>query len=420
MLPLSPRPHGANPHRARGWARGLIHFHTRFSDGWATVRRAAQIARRRGYDFLVVTDHLRNLKLFTRRTPDDYIRACDRASRDVGIPVIPGGEMEVHWNNPAVEDFSEAHTIAFTIRSLARAGEFDWQTPGTDPFGHWPDSEGRLGTVLALQEKLLAHGVPPAASHQFQHSPLGTRGGYSDYRYDLTRVERSEYLDFFYSGAADILHEAEDLELVADYVRRFHRPKAVYASCDYHVGPEVVPAVADMLEAFPPLRRAYAWLFRVVSSTALRFLAGDPETAIFPHFADEQLTHATYVYLGDRACTEEAIVDALRAGRTCVSRGAFQFEDLDPAPGFAPIRVRGVQISLRAPLTFSRPRPRSVLLFEDGRLIRWSVYAVESPGIEFTYARPDAEPGAHVYQVYVPSKFLSSPIVFDIPPGRPA
>jgi hypothetical protein len=381
------------------------------------VPRAAQIARRRGYDFLIVTDHLRNLKLHTRHTLDEYIRECDRASRAVGIPVIPGGEMEVHWNNPALEDFSEAHTIAFSIRSLVQAGEFDWQTPGTDPFAHWPDSEGSLGTILALQEKLLAHAVPPAASHQFQHSPLsGPGGSYSDYRYDLTRIEKSDYLDFFYSGAVDILHETEDLELVADYVRRFRRPKAVYASCDYHVGPEVVPAVADLVEAIPALGRAYAWLFRVVSSAALRLLGGDPETATFPHFADEQLTHATYVYLGDRGCTEEAVVDALRAGRTAVSRGTFQFEDLDPAPGFAGTRSAGVQISLRAPLTFSRPRPRSVLLFEDGRLIRWDVYAVESPGIAFTYVRPDPPPGTHIYQVYVPSKFLSSPIVVETPP----
>ncbi|MDR7475221.1 MAG: hypothetical protein QN175_09450, partial [Armatimonadota bacterium] len=71
--------------------RGLIHFHTRFSDGWGTVGQAAEIARAGGFDFLIVTDHLRNLKLKTGRTLQEYVSACERASARAGIPVIPGG-----------------------------------------------------------------------------------------------------------------------------------------------------------------------------------------------------------------------------------------------------------------------------------------------------------------------------------------
>jgi hypothetical protein len=403
--------HELPPHQAQGWAKGLIHFHTRFSDGWATIRRAAEIARKRGYDFLIVTDHIQDLKLKRRRTLDEYLEECEEATQRVGIPVIPGGELEVDWNNPVIKDFSEAHTIAFTIRNLVTAQAFDWQTPGTAPFAHWRDSEGRQGTILSLQETLLAQGIPPAASHQFQHSPISlTPGAYSDYRYDIGRLEKARFLDFFYSGAVDLIHEPEDIELVADFAREQGLPKAVYASCDYHVGPDVWPAPADFLESLPTLRRAYAWAFRRFASLLLRFRKDDPEIAAFPYFAEEQLTHATYVYLGDQARSEDAILEAIRHGRTCVSRGFLVFEDLSPAPGFDAITATQIAITLNIPASYSAPRPRSVILIRDGRVIRWEPYAIESRGIVFNHLEV-VPPGTHTYQVYVPSKFLSSPII---------
>jgi hypothetical protein len=406
-------PSDSKPYRAHGWVRGLIHFHSRFSDGWATVRLAAEIAKKRGYDFLIVTDHIRDLKLKTRRTLQHYIEACEKATRASGIPVIPGGELEIHWNNPVFRDFSEAHTLAFSIRRLVAAGVFDWQTPGTDPFEHWPDSEGGTGTLLAVQEVLLANDIPPAASHQFQHSPLSTkRGGYSDYRYDLGRLDKARYLDFFYSGAVDLIHEPEDTELVVDFVRDRGVPKAVYASCDYHVGPDTLPAIADVLDGIPFLKQIYAWLFRHVTSLGLRFFGDEPEAAAFPYFAEEQLTHATYVHIGDRPCTEEVILDALRRGRTCVSRGSLVFENLEPTPGFDVIRASNATLSLSIPVSYSVPRPRSVILLRDGRVVRWEPYAIGYPEIRFTHSEP-MPAGVHTYQLYVPSKFLSSPITLS-------
>ncbi len=404
------------PYRAHGWARGLIHFHSRFSDGWPTVRRAAKIAKKRGFDFLIVTDHIRNLKLFTHRTLEEYVRACDRATQAVGIPVIPGGEMEVHWDNKAIADFSEGHTIAFSIRPLVAASVFDWTTKKADPFAFWTDSRGRQGSLRAIQEMLLRYGVPPAASHQFQHSPLG-RGpeGYSDYRYDLSELELVRYLDFFYSGAVDLIHESEDLELITDAVQTLpDQAKAVYASADYHVGPETLPAVADALERLPALRRVYGWLFRNFAAMALRFL-GDPESMAFPFFAEEQLTHATYVYLGDRPCTEETVLEALARGRTCVSRGHFVFKTLLPAPTFTRITTTGVQIYFSAPVSYSKPRPRSLLLFRDGKLVDWRIYTPKVEEIEFTYVDRTLAPGTYLYQLYVPSKFLSSPMIVSVP-----
>jgi len=376
--------------------------------------RAGEIARDAGYDFLIITDHLRNLKLFTHRTLDEYILACDEAARRLGFPVIPGGEMEVHWNDPVTADFSEAHTLVFSIRALAAAGEYDWTTPGTDPFGHWTDSLGDQGTVLSLQEKLRAYDLPPAASHQFQHSLVSTRPGeHADYRYDLPRLETSRYLDFFYSGAVELIHEMEDILLVVGEAASDPMAmKGMYASCDFHMGPQTTwPPLARVLDRIPCLGEIYRRLFKFGAATFFR-LKGDAEAEAFPWFADEQISHATYIYLDGQICNEQTVLEALRDGRTCVTRGAAEFANFDPAPSFSRAHDTPVRLYLALPVSYSDPRPRSVIVFRDGEVVHWESYAIPSSAIEFTYIDQTPPPGTHVYQVYVPSKFLSSPVVF--------
>ncbi len=403
-------------YRRNGWARGLIHFHTRFSDGWATVRRAAELAAGRGFDFLIVTDHLRNLKLFTRRRVEDYIAECDRATAAVGIPVIPGGEIEINWDRPGV-DRSEGHTIVFSIRLMARDPEvFDWGTPGRDPFWHWADDQGRQGTIAAVQQMLRRFRLPRAASHQFQHSPLSLkRGEHSDYRYDLERIAEADFLDFFYSGSMDVAHEPEDVTLLL----RHHRPgdraaKAVYASCDYHAGPEVtLPFLDAPFQAMPALQGTYRWLFAAATSLYLRWRAGDPELTVFPWFAAEQLTHATYVHVGPLVCTEESVLAGLRAGKTCVTRGTAEFSFVTPVPGLLTAHPGPARLMLELTRTW-RPkyqRPHHVIVLRDGRPVHFEPYDIRSPTINFSWVDGEELPGVHIYQLYVPSKFLSSPIL---------
>ncbi len=308
-----------DPRKRNGWARGLIHFHTRFSDGWASVLRAGEIAREAGYDFLIITDHLRNLKLFTHRTLDECVRACDDASRALGFPVIPGGEMEVRWDDPVTTDFSQAHTLAFSIRDLAAAGEYDWTTPGTDPFAQWTDSQGGRGTILALQEKLRAYSLPPAASHQFQHSALGARPGQQpDYRYDLLRLDTSRYLDFFSSGAVELIHEAEDILLVADHATTDPgRMKGVYASCDFHVGPQTTrPPLAKLLHRIAFLGRAYRRVFTCGAAMVVR-LTGGAELAASPGLpTSSSLTRPTSPWATSLAPSTRCWRRCARDGRT--------------------------------------------------------------------------------------------------------
>ncbi len=400
-----------DPARRHGWARGLIHFHTQFSDGWASVLRAGEIAAQRDFDFLIVTDHLRNLKLVTHKTLPQYINECDKASTRLRIPIIPGGEMEIHWNDRVTTDFSEAHTIVLCIRPLVAAGVFDWTTPGTDPFAGWPDSHGGTGTILALQEMLRRYDLPPLASHQFLHSVMSTTpGGYSDYRYDLTRLSTSRFFDFFYSGTVDLIHEMEDILLVARYATTNQdEMKGIYTSCDFHIGPQTMwPPLASI----KPLAAIWQWLLETFGPFFLR-LKGDADAAPFPRFADEQLSHATYVYLGEQPCTEAAILQALRDGRTCVTRGQAEFSDFYPMPSFSVVRPTPVQIYLDLPVSYSDPRPRSTIVFRDGQIVHWRPYAIGGASLQFTYVDLQPPPGLHVYQIYVPSKFLSSPILFQ-------
>ncbi len=261
--------------------------------------------------------------------------------------------MEVHWNDPVTTDFSEAHTLALCIRPLVAAGEFDWTTPGTDPFAHWRDSEGGTGTILAVQEKLRRYSLPPLASHQFQHSLMSTKAGeHSDYRYDLLRLPTSRYFDFFYSGIVELIHEMEDVLLVAQYATiNRDEMKGAYASCDFHIGPQTM---WRPLARVKPLAVIWQWLLENVGPIILR-LKGDVEVAPFPRFADEQLSHATHVYRGDQTCTEDTILQALREGRTCVTRGYAEFAHFDPAPSLRVARQRPVQIHLHLPVSYSDP-----------------------------------------------------------------
>jgi len=377
-----------DPAARNGWARGLIHFHTDFSDGGATVEHAAQIAQNKGYNFLIVTDHLQNLPR-QGHTFDEYIDACDRASSP-DLLVIPGGEIEVGWTRG--DDHSEAHTLAMSIRPLLN--ELVWD-PKQKPYAHWADTDGK-GTILAIQEMLERYGLPPAASHPFQHSYLGASihpDEHADYRYDLERLRTSQMLDFFYSGVIDAAHEPEDLTLYLWRLAALPEPlPALYASCDYHYGPELHSLVGKML---------------------LYILKKFKPFHVF-QFAAEQLSHVTYVYIGNTLLTEETLIQALREGRTCVTRGEADFSDLQPVPSGTPLQTSSVELHLKLCKSYSVHRPRIVLVYRDGDLIHWQPVPDQEQAIELSWTDPAPPPGVHNYMVYVPSKFVSSPVLVDV------
>ena len=224
---------GYDATKRNGWAKGLIHFHTRFSDGWASLPRAGEIARRNGYDFLIVMDHLRDMMHKHGRTLSDYTAACDAASLEAGLPVVPGGEIEIPWKDAVTADFSEAHALLFSVRPFAA----QQTSPSTGPLSPWL-APCPSGTVGHLQQLLKNAHLPSIAGHQFQHSYLSmTPGKWSDYRHDVAQLKDSRYFDFFYSSLDEVLHETEDIVLVNEYAGCLSTErKAIFASCDFHVG----------------------------------------------------------------------------------------------------------------------------------------------------------------------------------------
>jgi DNA polymerase (family 10) len=79
--------------------RGLVHVHTTWSDGRASVTDTAIAARERGFEYLVVCDHSRSTSIAGGLTIDDLRREIDEIrqvdERTEGIEVLAGSEVDV-------------------------------------------------------------------------------------------------------------------------------------------------------------------------------------------------------------------------------------------------------------------------------------------------------------------------------------
>jgi DNA polymerase (family 10) len=79
--------------------RGLVHVHTTWSDGRASVADTAVVARERGFEYLVVCDHSRSTSIAGGLTIEDLRRQIDEI-RQVdaeieGIEVLAGSEVDI-------------------------------------------------------------------------------------------------------------------------------------------------------------------------------------------------------------------------------------------------------------------------------------------------------------------------------------
>ncbi len=400
-----------DPAKRGGWAKGLIHFHTDYSDGKASVQKAAEMAAARGYDFLVITDHLQDLKLKKRRRFEDYVAACDAASQKVGILVVPGGEFEVQWQDPLVRDRSEAHTLTISVRSLVREGELTNADPKAKPYDHWTDSQGRTKSILAVQEKLRQHNLPVLASHQFQHSLIryGEGPEHPDFRYDLQYLDNARAIDFFYSGVVDVAHESDDFVIYEHMLTKgLQPPPCVYASCDFHIGPEIWFEGEGLEQWTRTLARLALWLGR-------RNVRLGAEVAMHAYFAPEQLSHATYVWLGEQTLTEETLLEAITQGRTFVTRGEADVEQLSPPPGADQTSQGYQELRLRMSKSFDFHRPRVVFVLRDGDVVHKQVFSDASQIIDFGWVDWTPGLGRRHYVLYIPSKLITSPIFVEAP-----
>jgi DNA polymerase (family 10) len=78
--------------------RGDFHIHTVMSDGHATMREIAIEAKRRGYEYVGVSDHSRSLHIANGLSIDDLLASVEEAKQlteELGINVLRGSEVDI-------------------------------------------------------------------------------------------------------------------------------------------------------------------------------------------------------------------------------------------------------------------------------------------------------------------------------------
>jgi DNA polymerase (family 10) len=79
--------------------RGDFHMHTTWSDGQNSIREMIEAARRRGYQYIAITDHTQSTTIANGNTPDELLEELaeiDAAARDYDdIRVLKGAEVDI-------------------------------------------------------------------------------------------------------------------------------------------------------------------------------------------------------------------------------------------------------------------------------------------------------------------------------------
>jgi DNA polymerase (family 10) len=82
-----------------GDIKGDLHIHSDWSDGIATITQMVQAAKSKGYDYIVITDHSKSLKIAgglsdkERREQIAEIRKLDKKIK--GIKILAGAEVDI-------------------------------------------------------------------------------------------------------------------------------------------------------------------------------------------------------------------------------------------------------------------------------------------------------------------------------------
>ena len=79
--------------------RGDFHMHTTWSDGQNSIREMIEAARRRGYQYIAITDHTQSTSIANGNTPDELLSELaeiEAAARDYDdIRVLKGAEVDI-------------------------------------------------------------------------------------------------------------------------------------------------------------------------------------------------------------------------------------------------------------------------------------------------------------------------------------
>jgi len=379
------------------WKKGLIHLHSTFSDGVHTIPELKALAEEHGFDYMIVTDHLEHPRM--RGNLGRYIAACSAVSEPGIFMAIPGLEIATPWRLRGDVDSSTAHTLAFDITAHEVLFKSSPPAPST----------------AELIETLTSAGLAALPAHPFQYTPLSASfnaASGSDYRYDMAAMPGAPAVDFFYRSIMDENHEPEDLALYTGLLARWvakggpgaSLPMPIaYSGSDYHLGAAEPPG--SIRERLAP-----EILTRLLSSTMTDIMT----------IPAEQLSHTTWTCL-DGPLTAENIVEAIKKGRTCATRGRSHMVstlDMKPCPGITDAAIPKMKTpEISAHVTFTSPttRPLFAAIYRDGAEISGFTRTFRKglKIISLTFRDESAPPGIHAYAVVLAGKLVTSPVLVE-------
>lgn len=78
--------------------KGDLHMHTKYSDGANTIKEMAEAAKKRGYEYIAVSDHSQNLKIAHGLCKKEYLKQfeeIEKVEEEVGIKIFKSGEVDI-------------------------------------------------------------------------------------------------------------------------------------------------------------------------------------------------------------------------------------------------------------------------------------------------------------------------------------
>jgi hypothetical protein len=90
--------------------KGVLHVHSRFSDGEESLERVVEVLKLAGMRFAAVSDHA---EVFDDRRMEDYVKVCEELSGDAFL-VIPGLEFALKGGTIHILGYGITRRVRFT------------------------------------------------------------------------------------------------------------------------------------------------------------------------------------------------------------------------------------------------------------------------------------------------------------------
>lgn len=199
---------------AADWYAGVVHTHSKFSDGgWSPEEIVQKVIENNGY-FLIFTDHYEQIEGLDRKMNYWGFTDYTNSFRTNKIVVIPGVEIQTLWGKTA------SHTLAIGP-NIAHYQKID-------------DLQNKWNTQQELINFLKTEGFLTIAAHPYSHFPLAAKWRTwegTDYFYDQDHAQGVQGIEFFNDGDSSNGLKTRDwyLSLV-----RQNQDVFVTAGCDSH------------------------------------------------------------------------------------------------------------------------------------------------------------------------------------------